>query len=294
MGGQSSRRDDQAGQGSGVLGKYCPQRGIGGGHHVLDHIPLQRLGLGSGLPDRLQERDSLQDKGHGQHHVTDDEPFGRLRVDKFLDAVRDRYGTAGHEKPERGEQRPHVRFPAMAERVSAVGRPACPPVGDHQEDLVAGVRPRMRRLGHERRRSGHHGGGRLRHGDQDVGGEGHQHRGDALRCAGAAQQRHRHERLTGSAGSSPRSPPVPEPARRPARAPSTTLNTIRRPSERGEIPDRSGGGQPGTSLGVPATTANRSAIPARVAVCSLAAGTGVPPGTGRSRVAVALATTVGR
>lgn len=51
-------------------------------------------------------------------------------------------------------------------------------------------------------------------------------------------------------------------------------------------------GQPGRSSGLPATTANRSAIPARVAVCSIAAGTGVPPGTGRSRVA--LATIVGR
>ena len=55
-----------------------------------------------------------------------------------------------------------------------------------------------------------------------------------------------------------------------------------------------GSGQPGRSSGVPATTANRSAIPASVAVCNVAAGTGVPPGTGRSRVAVALATTVGR
>ena len=53
-------------------------------------------------------------------------------------------------------------------------------------------------------------------------------------------------------------------------------------------------GQPGRSSGVPATTANKSAIPARVAVCNVAAGTGVPPGTGSSRVAVALATMVGR
>ena len=49
MGGQPGRRDDQAGQGGGVLGEHRPQRGIGGGHHVLDQIPLQRLGLGSGL-----------------------------------------------------------------------------------------------------------------------------------------------------------------------------------------------------------------------------------------------------
>src|SRR4029077_19584798 len=88
-------------------------------------------------------------------------------------------------------------------------------------------------------------------------------------------QRHRHERLTGSAGS-----PLGHHRYRSLLA---ALLARHQPL-----------GQPGTSSGVPATTANRSAIPARVAVCSLAAGTGVPPGTGRSRVAVALATTVGR
>src|SRR5262252_6849044 len=90
--------------------------------------------------------------------------------------------------------------PPATKSVSAVGRAACPPVGDEQEDLVAGVGPRMRRLGHQRRRSGHHGGGRLRHRYQHVGAEGHQHRREALRRAGTAQQRHRHKRLTGSPG----------------------------------------------------------------------------------------------
>src|SRR6185503_516528 len=119
-----------------------------------------------------------------------------------LDAVRDRYGGAGHEDPERGEQRPHVGFPAVTQRVGGVGRAAGPPVGDQQEDLVARVGPRVRRLSHQRRRSGHQGGGRLRHGDQDVGAESHQHRREALRrVGGPPQQRHRREQVTGSAGS---------------------------------------------------------------------------------------------
>jgi hypothetical protein len=141
--------DDQAGQGGGVLGEHGPQGGVGGGQHVLDHVPLERGGLTSGLPDRLQERGSLQQEGHGQHDVPDDEMLGRFRVEQFLDTVRDRDRAAGYEQPERGEQRPHVCLPAVAGRVGEVGRALGPAVGDQQEDLVAGVGPRVRGLGHQ-------------------------------------------------------------------------------------------------------------------------------------------------
>ena len=50
---------------------------------MLDRIPLQRPGLGSGLPDRLEERGSLEGKGYGQHHIPDEEAFGWLRTDEF-------------------------------------------------------------------------------------------------------------------------------------------------------------------------------------------------------------------
>jgi hypothetical protein len=191
--------DDQAGQGGGVLGEHGPQGGVGGGQHVLDHVSLKRLGLAAGLPDRLQERGSLQQEGHGQHDVPDDEMLGRARVYEFLDAVGDRDRAAGHEQPERGEQRPHVGLPAMAGRVGAVGRALGPPVGDQQEDLVAGVGPRVRRLGHQRRRPGQHGRGRLRDRDQQVGGEGDQDRGEAFRRDGSAQLRYQGERVAGFA-----------------------------------------------------------------------------------------------
>ncbi|HEY2264572.1 MAG TPA: hypothetical protein VGI96_18260 [Streptosporangiaceae bacterium] len=149
--------DDQAGQGGGVLGEHGPQGGVGGGQHVLDHVPLERRSLTPGLPDRLQERGPLQQERHGQHDVPDDEMPGRLRVKQFLDAVGDRDRAAGDEQPERGEQRPHVRFPAVAGRVGGVGRAAGAPVGDQQEDLVAGVGPRVRGLRHQRCRPGQHG-----------------------------------------------------------------------------------------------------------------------------------------
>jgi hypothetical protein len=194
---QPGRGDDQAGQRGGVLREHRSQGGVGGGQHVLDHVPLERRGLTLGLPDRLQERGSLQQEGHGQHDVPDDEMLGRLRVEQFLDAVRDGNRAAGHEQPERGEQRPHVRLPAVAGRVGAVGRALGPPVGDQQEDLVAGVGPRVRGLGHQRRRPGQHGRARLRHRDHQVGGEGHQDRGEALRRDGPAQLRYQRQRITG-------------------------------------------------------------------------------------------------
>ena len=62
--------------------------------------------------------------------------LGRLRVNELVDAVRDRHRGAGHKQPDRGEQRPHVRLPAMAERMRGVRRAAGPPFGDQQEDLL--------------------------------------------------------------------------------------------------------------------------------------------------------------
>jgi hypothetical protein len=194
---QPGSGDDQAGQGGRVLGEHGPQGGVGGGQDVLDHVPLERLGLAPGLPDRLQERGALQQERPGQHDVPDDEMPGRFRVDELGDAVRDRDRAAGHEQAERGEQRPHVRFAAVAGRVGGVGRAAGPPVGDQQEDLVAGVGPRVCRLGQQRRRPGQHGRGRLRHRDQQVGGERHQHRGEALGRDGSAQLRYQGERVAG-------------------------------------------------------------------------------------------------
>jgi len=71
---------------------------------VLDEVPLHRLGLRFGLPDRLQERDCLENERDGQHDVPDHEVAARLRRDDFLDAARDGHRDAGHEQPERGEQ----------------------------------------------------------------------------------------------------------------------------------------------------------------------------------------------
>jgi len=102
--GQAGGPDEQAGQGRGVLGKHGPQGGIGDDEDVLDEVPLHRLGLGLGLPDRLQEGDSLENEEECQHDIADQEMTGRLRRDELLDAVRDRHCSTRDEQPERGEQ----------------------------------------------------------------------------------------------------------------------------------------------------------------------------------------------
>ena len=211
---------------------------------MLDQVPLHGLGFGFGLADRLQERDSLQDERHSQHDVPHGEVAGRLRVDELLDAVRDRHRGAGHKQPERGEQRPHVRLPAMAERMRGVRRAAGPPVGDQQEDLVAGISPRMRRLSHQRRRPSHHGSDRLRHRDQHVGAESDQHRRETLRRARIAQQGHRPKQVKGPAGDTTSRRRRRCLVRRPARAPSTSTNTPPPPQTRADSP-------PGGPLGKP-------------------------------------------
>jgi hypothetical protein len=108
----------------------------------------------------------------------------RLRPDELLDAVRDGDSGAGDEQPERGEQRPDVGLPAVPERVREVGRAPGPPVGDHQEDLVTGVCPGMRRFSQKRRRPGHDGSGRLGCCHPNVDAERDQDRRDTIGPAG--------------------------------------------------------------------------------------------------------------
>jgi hypothetical protein len=43
--------------------------------------------------------------------------------------------SAGHEQPERREQRPHVGLPAVAERMSAIARPSRPSVGEESVEV---------------------------------------------------------------------------------------------------------------------------------------------------------------
>jgi 2-dehydropantoate 2-reductase len=126
---QRGRRQDDADQRGGVLGEHRPQRGIRGVQHVFDEVLLHRLGLRLGLPDRLQERRALQDEGDGQHDVPDEEVAARFGAEELPHALHDRYHRARHEQPERGEQRPYVRLAAVPLRVSGVGWPAGPAVG---------------------------------------------------------------------------------------------------------------------------------------------------------------------
>ena len=97
----------------------------------------------------------------------------------------------------------------MTERVSAVGRAA--PAGWRSSGRSRCRSAHECAACHQRRRSGHRGGGRLRGGYQDVGAEGHQH-GREFDSLGP-QQRHRRER-PGICRQPCQPPPVPEPARR--------------------------------------------------------------------------------
>ena len=85
-------------------------------------------------------------------------------------------------------------------RMRTIRRAARSPVSDQQEHLVIRIRPRMRRLGQERRRPGHGGGYSLSHRDQHVRGQGNQQRRQALGVAPVPRQRHQPEQVIRSAG----------------------------------------------------------------------------------------------
>ena len=152
-----------------------------------DEVAPHQSGLAPRLPHRLQERRALQQCGEAQHDVTDEEVARGLRGDELVDAVRDRHRSTRDEQAERGEQRPDVDLSPVAERMPRVGGPSGLPVRDDQEDLVAGVRPRVRGLGDHRRRSGQRGGERLGDRDQEVRDERDRHRERALRATIARQ-----------------------------------------------------------------------------------------------------------
>ena len=144
---------------------------------------MQRPGLRAGLADRAQQRGSLQHEGDRQHEIPDEEVVGRGRCPQLVHPMGDRHRAPGGEQPKRGEQRPHVRFAPVPERVRLVRWAGRPPVGHHEEELVAGVGPGMRRLGGQRGRSGDHRGDRLGDGHEKVGPERDQH---GHRAVGAA------------------------------------------------------------------------------------------------------------
>ena len=108
---------------------------------MLEEVALELLGLSSCLPDGLEERDPFQDERESQHDVADHEVVSRLGLEQRLDAVGDRHRSTGDEEPERCEQRPDVRLPAVPERMRWVGCAKRPAVGDDEEHHVARVRP---------------------------------------------------------------------------------------------------------------------------------------------------------
>ena len=144
----------------------------------LEDIALDLLGLPPRLPEGLRKRDALEDEGDAKHDVgprVGDVLFARGA--QLRDAVPDRHHRASGEQPERSHQRPHVGLTSVAQRVRLVRRPAPAFVADEEQDLVAGVGPRVRRLGQHRCGSRDHRDDGLAKRDGDVGEERDDHGG---------------------------------------------------------------------------------------------------------------------
>ena len=168
----AQRGEHDADERRAVLGDDGAQGGVGRAPDVAGRRQAAGPGLASRLPHGLQPGDALEDEGDGQHDVRQQVVGLGLLGGQGGDAVPDGDDRAGREQAERREHGPDVRLAAVAEGVRAVARAPRLALGQQQEDLVAGVRPRVCRLGDHRRGSGddrHH---RLGDRDQGVGAEG--------------------------------------------------------------------------------------------------------------------------
>lgn len=185
----ADERDRQAHQGGEVLGEDRAQHRVRGDVQVAQRVQPTRYGGVAGLAQRLQERGALEQEGQGEHGIG---PAVRRRLllgVQRLDTVPDRHRGADGEQPERGEHRPDVADPAVAEGVLGVGWPGGLALPDEQEHLVARVGPRVRGLGGHRGGAGHAGGHGLRDRDEGVRGEGDEHGHQALAALAALGRR---------------------------------------------------------------------------------------------------------
>src|ERR1700690_848977 len=73
-------------------------------------------------PGGLVEGDEVEHRRDSQDHVCERERRRRRRVQQLVDSLSQREGGAGHEHPERGQQRPEIRLPAVSERVLIIAR----------------------------------------------------------------------------------------------------------------------------------------------------------------------------
>ena len=195
------RGEDQTDERRRVLEEDRPHGRVGGREHVLEHL-LLRLGRGAAqLPDRAEEGGALQHEGQREHDVGDERVLSRLVRAELRDPAHHRDDGPDGEEPEGGEERPDVHVLAVAVRMRPVRAPPAAPLRDQEEDLVARVGPRVRRLRRHRRRRGEQRRDGLRDGDGHV-----RHQGDhdgEERAARLRLLRVRHGSIL--AGATPRS-----------------------------------------------------------------------------------------
>jgi hypothetical protein len=99
------------------------------------------------LARRLAERHQVEDGGDGQHDVGHGERRGDAGVDQFDNAIAQRKRRAGDEHTEGRDQRPEVGFPPVPQGMAAVRVTGAATLRDEEEQVVGGIRERMRCLG---------------------------------------------------------------------------------------------------------------------------------------------------
>jgi hypothetical protein len=102
----TAKGDDDADECRGVLGEHRARGRIRRLQRVREQVTIETVCLGPQLPDGLEERDSFQYKGNGQHDIGQRviTAVGLLTADELAEAVPDRHRRADDEQANGCEQ----------------------------------------------------------------------------------------------------------------------------------------------------------------------------------------------
>ena len=114
------------------------------------------------------EREALEDRREGEHHVVDGRALERRRVLDVGDALVDGHAAADAEDAHGDDEAPEVDLHAVPERVVLVGGPGAPVEAVEEQSAVAGVDHGVDALADHRRAAGDGAGDELDHRDGEV------------------------------------------------------------------------------------------------------------------------------